>query len=226
MDGGPGSSTRGEGPGAGALVGLVAVGALAGPGCGPTNAEAGVAVALVSPIVLLIEAGFLLLLRKLWQRCASRPLAPPILGWGKLLAALLGIAGLAAAVGPAADGAQWLLLALWAFGTSHFAVALVAWRIWHAIRPRHSFVGGPALAFAILLLPALPLAAGAAPEEEASLIFALWVYPGYAGWVPGILLVLAFAEAGIRLAVLRRQRERRDAEQPTGGARDDETHGR
>jgi len=195
------------GPGWGGLSTVLALGALAGAGCGPTNEQAGVAVALVSPLVLAIEAVFFTLLRKLWQRALSEAIAPPIPGWLALLGVLAAVAGVAALVGPAGEAVEWLVLALWAYGTSHFAVALVVWRIWLAVRARDAFVGGPAVAFALLLLPALPLAAGAQPGQD-SFAFALWLYPGYAGWVPGVLLLLAFVEAGIRASVAAKRRAR------------------
>lgn len=193
---------------------LFAVAVFAGGGCGPSDAEAGVAVALASPLVLLVEMALFALLRQLWSRSGAGPFPSPLQGWVVLLAVLVAYGALASFAGPFSAAAEWVLAAVWAFGTSHLALALVIWRIWLAVRPRDAFVGGPALAFAILAAPALPLAAGWVPEGDGEPIVALWVVIGYLGWVPGGLYLLALVEAAVRAG---KAADRKPAAPTTGG---------
>lgn len=194
-------------------------------GCGPSPAEAATTVALLGPLVFATDAAFLSLLLLLWRRSSPDWIAPPWPLWTAVFVGHMAFAGLVALVGDPSGAVEWLPIGYWAFGTSHLAVALVVWRIWLFWDRSGAFVWGPTVASALLLLPALPMAAGGiGAEGDADLdgvVGILWMAPGYAGWVPGILFLLFLIEAGVRIGlVARRDRVLDDIVTPPGPAPD------
>jgi hypothetical protein len=165
--------------------------------CGPTDLEAGRAVLAASPAVVLAIGLFLHLLLRLWRRRYAELRFPHRLLWtlgGGLL--VLGLTLLV--VGPSSRAADWVPAALWIYGTSHLAVALVLFRIWFFFdRPRAlaAAVIGSSL---VMLLPALPVALGLQGSLLDAVTWSVWMWPGYGGLIPGPILLVLLIEAALR----------------------------
>jgi hypothetical protein len=85
------------------------------------------------------------------------------------------------------------------FGTSYLAVLLVAWRIWFWKRPRSSFTWVSIPVMVVYVAPAVYLAYhGSTMREVDDWLLDAWMLPGFAGWVPGGLLVVLLVEAVLR----------------------------
>lgn len=169
-------------------------------GCGPTPREAGTTVALLGTFVFAASTALLHTLQLIWRRFA--PVRPPTHRWFIAVAVHVAFGVLGLLVGTAGAAVEWFGIGFWALGTSHLAVSLVVWRIWVWLAPNSALEGAPIVASILLLPLALPMAAGWVPAEGP--IIWLWVMPGYAGWVPGILFAVLLVEAFVRFALWRR----------------------
>ncbi len=176
------------------------IAALALPGCGPTPEEAGGAVLLVTPVVILAGGVLLWVLFQLWRT------GMPVLRfrWRPTLIAA-GVAALASglvlAIAHDLDRTlEWIVEAIWAYGTSYAAVLLVAWRIGmfcrRSRRMPDAFAWAHIVPIVLLVLPALAMLLGVLVHED--MIVYLWLYPGQTGWIPGCLYALLLVEGGIR----------------------------
>jgi hypothetical protein len=166
--------------------------------CGPTNAEAGQAVLLVSPLVLLVGLGLLRLLFFAWRgRWSDGGLR---LGPNGVLFALLVLI----AIGAAATSSRawgWAGFALWLFGCSYLSLLLLAWRIWFFVNASSAFRWAPTAAMVPNTIVSLVTAAGWIQEESVQLV---WVAPGYGGWISGGLFLVLLVEAIVRGRARRR----------------------
>lgn len=162
--------------------------------CGPTAGEVGGGVLTAAPVVFVLTAGFLLLLVRLWRPLER--LAVPWRAWGIHLAVLLPLA-VTAMVLPTSEPWELVGAAIVAFGTSYLAVTLLVWRGWLRWGADHSMAASaaPLTASIIFLPPALLLALGTVDGRDAvNAAVAFYVFPGYAGAVPGVLLLLLLTE--------------------------------
>ena len=154
-----------------------ALAVLALPGCGPTPEEAGGAVLLVTPLVILAGGVLLWILFQLWR--TSMPgirfrWRPTLMAAG--VAALA--SGLVLAIAHDLDKTmEWIIHAIWAFGTSYAAVLLLAWRIGMFRRPGGrmpvAFTWAHIVPIMLLVLPALAMLLGVAPIWCLGVVLAL-----------------------------------------------------
>jgi hypothetical protein len=163
--------------------------------CGPTAEEAGAAVLVASPLVL--AAGLLLvwILWRLWRRVL--PDVPMDLRpgrWGLAALAVLAVIGI---VVGGRSLSEWAGLALWLFGSSYVTLMLVTLRIWLRVRSETAFTWAALPPMGLMVLPALVLCTGLA-DGLLDASTALWMAPGYGGWIPGLLLLALLLEAWLR----------------------------
>lgn len=165
-------------------------------GCGPNAREAGVAALVVAFPILVIASMLLWLLSRLWQRVRPQLVFrwQPFVTVGLVLSGV----GLFAAVLPFHGSAtEWLVMALWAVGTSYLTIVLLVWRI--RLSARNGLAWAHGLACAIQFLPALPLAFFGSTEGELNgPLLGVWMLPGYGGLVAGPIYVLLLLEALVR----------------------------
>jgi hypothetical protein len=180
---------------------LVAL-ASSGAHCGPTPEESGQTVLLIAPFVVLCAMGLQWLLLALWR--STRPAL--LLDWRKNI-------GL---VGGLAFPAAWALLvnprplefagiAFWLFGCSYVTAMLVATRIWLLVHDtRRLFFVTHVILCVIFLTPAVLVAifGGRTLQNVGE---AMWIFPGFGGWVSGPLFLVLVIEAMIRREMLRRR---------------------
>ncbi len=177
-------------------------------GCGPTAREAGGGVVVAAPVVLLLSGALLWAIIALHRRRE----AEVSFAWRPLLTTALASLGFALLF-LVFDGrrSDWELglFAIWVYGTSVLALALVVWRVWHALQPRTAMPAALIGSWAVLTLPALPLLLD---DAQGGGLFAaaltVWIYAGYAGIVTGPLWLVLFLEALVRLTLRRRQVDR------------------
>jgi len=184
-------------------------------GCGPTDEEAGRAVMLAAPIVLLVGTGIMRFLLFLWRRLEpglDMSMKPSLVAFwvlaGGAVLSLVGITEPPAASGqtPWQSVTEWLPAALILFGNTSLALWLVTWRVWLLIDPARAFSWSGLPVLAVLLIPAPFMAFGSmAPAND--FIFLVWVFPGYMGIVPPCLLGLLLLEFFLRYRKMRRDRE-------------------
>lgn len=163
-------------------------------GCGPTPEEAAGAVLVALPVVLLVGHLFVRLLTRLW-----RPLVdPPLSARPVLVAAAVAVAPAIGALVVGGDRVlEWVVAAVWAFGTTYLTLLFVAWRVWLAC---DAITAGSWSFFAPLsltLLPGLPLFFDA-PSQYGEMIVAGWVFIGYGGMVGGPVLLVLLIEVLVR----------------------------
>lgn len=181
------------------LLGLVGLAA----GCGPSTREASVAVLLVAgPVVVLVNA-LVGLLWLLWRRV--RPELAfrwrPFVEAGFVVSA---VGLLAAALPFEGDVLEWVLIALWAVGTSYLTIFLLVWRI--RLSAPDGLAWAHAIAGAIELVPALLFGfLGATEGALDKPLLVVWMLPGYAGLVAGPLYGLLLIEALVRWQHARRR---------------------
>lgn len=165
-------------------------------GCGPNAREAGVAALVVAGPTVVLASALLWPLWRLWQR--TRP--ELVFRWQPFVyvgLALSGV-GLFAAVLPFHGSAtEWMVIALWALGTSYLTLVLLVWRI--RLSARNGLAWAHGIACAIQFLPALPLAFfGSTEGELEGPLLAVWMLPGYGGLVAGPIYALLLLEALVR----------------------------
>jgi len=94
---------------------------------------------------------------------------------------------------------DWIGIALWAVGTSYASVLVVAMRVLALPRFRKHFRWALVLPWLLFYTPALALAFFGSPHTHVAEFWqALWVFPGFAGYVAAPLLVALFAEVVVR----------------------------
>jgi len=170
-------------------------------GCGPSTREASIAVLVVAVAVIVLANAVVGLLWLPWHRVR------PTLGfrWRPFVLAglALSVLGMIAEQLPYAGGmSEYLVLALWAVGTSYLTFLLLVWRI--RLSARSGLVEAHAIAGTLMFLPALPLAfVGSTEGDLHDALMVLWVLPGYAGLVSGPLFGLLLVEALVRWRLVR-----------------------
>jgi hypothetical protein len=186
-----------------------------GAHCGPTPEESGQTVLLVAPFVVLCAMAVQWLILALWR--SVRPAL--LLDWRKNLAL----------VGGLAFPAAWALLvnerpfdfagiAFWLFGCSYVTAMLLATRIWLLVHDtRRVFFVTHVILCVIFLVPAFVLALfGGRPLQNAA--EAMWIFPGFGGWISGPLFLVLLLEIVIRREMLRRRGSTGPADPPSGSA--------
>jgi hypothetical protein len=172
------------------LIGLVACSMQQ---CGPTPKESGDAILMVLPLVVASAMAVQWLLLRLW-RPAKGSIA---LDWGRGLI-LCGLLLFPSAYAFLTDTrpSEWFVMAYWLFGTSYLAVLLFVTRVWLFFGDARLVFFAPHLALsAIFALPALPLALGLGGKPWQDVAEAMWIFPGFGGWVPGGLFLVLLVEA-------------------------------
>ncbi len=192
------------------LVAIVLALLFHGGSCMPGDPESGAGVLLATPFFTLVNLAILRGLLALWRA------ARPELGmrWLPGLCAVWGsfVLGLAAAVylGVRQDGAlleEVFGLGAFAFclvGGLHLGVTLLVWRLWLWRRPASAFTWAwlPPL---LLVLPAIPMAAGVTDDWMDGPMAFVWIVGGFFGVWAGVLFLIGFLiEAGVRRARARR----------------------
>lgn len=164
--------------------------------CGPKTREASIAVLVAAGGIVVLANALVGLLWLLWRRVRAG------LGFRWRPFVVIGLAlsgvGLVAEVVPSGGSmGEWLVIALWAVGTSYLTFFLLVWRV--RLSAPHGLAWAHAIAGTLMFAPALPLAfVGASQEPLPDALMVLWVLPGYAGFVSGPLFVLLLIEALVR----------------------------
>lgn len=178
--------------------------ALLGSGCGPTEIEAG-ALALLAVLPALLVGAALQRLYLAARRRISEAHRGETLDWRPtlLLGALsLGLWIVALLRLPQAS-VEDVPLAVAFVGTSYMSFLAIALRL---------SAGGPSFSWATLLpwayaaIPGFLLAILGSHQEASDVILLYFLMPGYVGIVAGPLVLLLFAEVGIRV-LWRKRRE-------------------
>lgn len=169
-----------------------------GPGsCGPTDEEAARAVMFAGPIVFLAGMGLLRLLLWLWRK--RKPVTvrwkPALVVLGVLvLGQIISFLGLS----ENAYVSEWYIAALVLMGASYLTVLLLTWRIWFFFAPDTAFTWSYLPAAVLMFWPCpFMLFSTAADWDFAVVIF--WIFPGYMGVVPAILLAILIIEILVRI---------------------------
>jgi hypothetical protein len=163
--------------------------------CGPTPEEAGSAVLMASPLVLGFGLLLVWVLWQLWRRVQpDLPLDVRPGRWTLAAVSALAVVGLATG---GEKAFEWVGLALWLFGASYVALTLVTLRIWLHLRRETAFTWAAVPPILLMVAPALVLCTGLAGGlMDASM--ALWMYPGFGGWIASPLFLLLLLEAALR----------------------------
>ena len=174
--------------------------------CGPTAEEAGQAVLLVAPAVLLVTLGLQQLLLFLWRRRRT----DLSLRW-KRGAALVGVLAVPAILVAALahDPLEWAPFAFWLFGCSYAALLLVSTRLCMLQRGPIDLVLAHAPPLILLIVPAVALTLGVNRVLDLGCPECLFVHPGGGGWIAGPLAAVVFLEAWLRT--------RKRGDRPPGG---------
>ena len=165
--------------------------------CGPTDEEAARAVMFAGPIVFLAGMGLLRLLLWLWRK--RKPVTvrwkPALVVLGVLvLGQIISFLGLS----ENAYVSEWYIAALVLMGASYLTVLLLTWRIWFFFAPDTAFTWSYLPPAALMFWPCpFMLFSTAADWDFAVVIF--WIFPGYMGVVPAILLAILIIEILVRI---------------------------
>jgi hypothetical protein len=168
--------------------------------CGPTPEQSGAAVLLVAPVAIGVTALIVRLFVWLWRPVERLPISSRPALFAAAGGAVIGVP-LALCV----DGVgELLLIALALFGTSYLAIALVFWRIWLALDRASASTWSFVPVASLLVAPALPLALGLVGADFADFVSIVWVFPGYLGIVPLVLIAALTVEVLVRRGRARR----------------------
>lgn len=173
-------------------------------GCGPSTREASIAVLIVAGAIVVLANAVVGLLWLVWRRVRPelRFHWQPFATVGLVLS---GVGLLAEALATDAAVSEWLLIALWAAGTSYLSILLLVWRI--RLPAPAGLAWAHAIAGTLMFLPAIPPAfVGSTHGDIADVLMFLWVIPGYAGFVPGPIFLLLLLEALVRWSRMRSRR--------------------
>lgn len=182
---------------------LVAIAALAIAGCGPSEREVGAWVLLALPMIAVLGTLLQLGYRALWRRAVDRT-TPARLNrrptvW--LIALSCALFVIPFAIGEVDDE---LLVALWAAGTTYAAYLCLAMRATITSDRRYAF--SAVVPWLLIAVPAVLFALfGSTTEGDFAQLY--YMLPGYAGLVPGGMVVIMVLEIAIRHH-LRRKTER------------------
>ena len=167
--------------------------------CGPTPVEAGRAVLSASPLVVLGIGLALWLLLAFWRRRYPELVFPKRL-FAELLAGLMALAAVLVLAVPLVSPwrTRWIMAALHLYGTSHLVVAALVFRIWFWRHRETAIAGALIVSSVLMLLPAVPMAAGWRSPALARLAFDIWIFAGWRGWIAFPLLMALFVEAALR----------------------------
>ncbi|MSP62844.1 MAG: hypothetical protein EXR72_21430 [Myxococcales bacterium] len=161
--------------------------------CGPTDQEAGRAVVMVAPLVLLLGFGVQWLLLALWRRRYEEI----ALRWGPNLVLLGIVSGFAAAmITVEPTSLRWAGEALWLFGASYATVLLLATRAFLQFDRRRAFTLPHLAPLLLQVAPAVVLGLGLIGHTDVQEV--LWIFPGFGGWAAGGLYLVLLVEAAIR----------------------------
>ncbi len=172
-------------------------------GCGPNTREASIAVLVAAGAIVVLANAVVWLLWLLWHRVRPelRFRWRPFVIVGVVLS---GVGLIADALPHAGSMQEYVVIALWAVGTSYLTFFLLVWRI--RLSAPNGLAEAHAIAGALMLGPALPLAfVGSTEGELHDALMILWVFPGYGGAIPGSLFVLLLVEVLVRWWVARTQ---------------------
>lgn len=171
--------------------------------CGPTDEEAARAVMFAAPIVFLVGMGFLRLLLWLWRKRQ-----PVTVRWKPALVILavlmLGQVISFLGLSDTALVSEWYWAALVLMGTSFLTVLLVIWRIWAFFSPDMAFTWSYLPAVVLMLWPCPFMLFSTATEWDFAVVI-FWIFPGYMGIVPGILLAILIIEIVVRIRLARKR---------------------
>jgi hypothetical protein len=147
-------------------------------------------------LVLLVQA----LLYGAWRRISAdvrwdpRP-AGAALALAMASAIAVGVDAAALGEEPLRDLGVVLLL----FGTSFATFALFSLRLWLAFAPATAFTWSFAPVLVAMTAPAIPMLLRMTRRWMDDFLFLIWVFPGAAGIVPLVVLVLLAIEAEARM---------------------------
>jgi hypothetical protein len=182
--------------------GALLAGLAAGIQCGPTGPEAGQAVLAAAPTVFAVGVGFTRLIIMLWRKLEPR-LAFRFRPHGIVVAVLLAVAVPAMVFGQRVD--RWFMAALWMFGTSYLALLFVTLRLWWWRSKSRDLTWAPVPPLVLMIAPAIPLAFGVGARDSLeTAAFVTWIFAGYGGIVPGVLLAIL----GVEVVIRKRRRAR------------------
>jgi len=198
------------------IIFIVAIGCLAG--CGPTEAEAGRAVMLATPVALGAFLGLMQLFLWLWRK--NKPeltmdlkpilIALGITGFGALWA-LLGAAYEVQQIANTtyngfAGVMEWVPAALLGYGPTYLVFALLTWRIWLWLGPGTAFGWSYLPALVALWIPC-PVMASGLTENWLEFWSGAWIYPGCLGAVTLPVLIVLVLEIVIRNWLAKRKKK-------------------
>jgi len=162
---------------------------LAALGCGPSDAQVGAAVLVVSPLFVGISWLLLALLAKLWRRVESAITMRHLPAAVVLGATLLGL--IPAFAGPArwtSNMGEYVMIAFAFLGSVFLFALLVTWRVWFAFR-RNTALTWVVMIPAVAVLPATLAALDGPGAGDIASAYIFTSLGGFYGW-PVLLLLM------------------------------------
>jgi hypothetical protein len=176
-------------------------------GCEPTEVEAGQAIILVALPITLIGMLLHTALTGLWHKLDASIQIEWRTSWKMLgLLAVLCVAVFVSGLTRGTD--DWLGFAFWFVGMSYLSLYLIALRLGVTRSLRRVLPWAVSIPWLVLLSPAIYCAAlGSADAPVAEWLQALWIFPGFGGYIAGGLMLIFVIEVVARLVIASRQPE-------------------